>query len=130
MSVDISKAFDRNPEGYQALSWVLYVASGAIALATLGEFSGTLLLVGCLVVIFLARSRKDDAASTIYGSHLANIASTMTIALIAAILLLAITILTLGIGIIVTWPAYVLFLLWLGYKLIRGMMKLNDGQPA
>ena len=130
MSVDISKAFDRNPEGYQALSWVLYVASGAISLATLGEFSGTLLLVGCLVVIFLARSRKDDAASTIYGSHLANIASTMTIALVVAILLLVFTIATLGIGIIITWPLYFLFLLWLGYTLIRGMMKLNDGQPA
>lgn len=129
MSVDISKVFERSSEGYQALSWALYVASGAIALATLGEFSGTLLLVGCLVVIFLARSRKEDAASTLYGSHLTNIASAMTIALIVAILLLAFTIATLGIGIIITWPAYVLFLLWLGYKLIRGMMKLNDGQP-
>jgi uncharacterized membrane protein len=130
MSADLSKTFDRNPEGYQAMSWVLYVASGVIALATLGEFSGTLLLVGCLVVIFLARSRKDDAASTIYGSHLANIASTMTIALVVAILLLVLTIVTLGIGIIITWPLYFLFLLWLGYKLIRGMMKLNDGQPC
>ena len=79
-SFDISKTFERNPEGYQALTWVLYICSGAIALATLGEISGTLLLVGCIVVILLARTRKDDAAPTIYGSHLANISSVMTIA--------------------------------------------------
>jgi uncharacterized membrane protein len=54
----------------------------------------------------------------------------MTIALVVAILLLVLTIVTLGIGIIITWPLYFLFLLWLGYKLIRGMMKLNDGQPC
>jgi uncharacterized membrane protein len=129
MDVDISKTFDRSPEGYHALTWVLYVASGAIGLATLGEFSGTLLLVGCLAVIFLARSRKKDAAATVHGSHLANIASTMTIALAVAVLLLVFTIATLGIGIIITWPLYLLFLLWLGYKLVRGMMRLNDGQP-
>ncbi len=129
MGIDLSKVFERSPEGYHALSWVLYVASGAIAIATLGEFSGTLLLVGCLVVIFLARSRKQDAAGSIHGSHLGNIASSMTIALVVAIVLLAVTIATLGIGVIITWPVYVLFLLWLGYKLIRGMLKLNDGQP-
>lgn len=129
MAVDLSKTFERSPEGFQALSWTLYIASGVIALATLGEFSGTLLLVGCIIVILLARSRRDDAASTIHASHLSNIATSMTIALVVAILLLVITILTLGIGVIITWPAYVLFLLWLGYRLVRGMMKLNDGQP-
>ncbi len=127
-SFDISKTFDRSPEGYQALTWVLYICSGAIALATLGEISGTLLLVGCIVVILLARTRKDDAAPTIYGSHLANISSVMTIALVVAVLLLAFTIVTLGIGILITWPLYVLFLLWLGYRLVKGMMRLNDGQ--
>ncbi len=128
MAVDLSKTFDRSQEGYEALTWVLYVASAAIALATLGEISGTLLFVGCIVVILLARSRKDDAAATLHGSHLANIASVMTIALVVAVVLLAVTILTLGIGIIITWPAYVLFLIWLGYRLVKGMMRLNDGQ--
>ncbi len=130
MAVDLSKTFDRSQEGYQALTWVLYVASAAIAVATLGEISGTLLFVGCIVVILLARSRKDDAAATIHGSHLANIASVMTIALVVAVVLLAITILTLGIGIIITWPAYVLFLIWLGYRLVKGVMRLNDGQAC
>lgn len=128
-SFDISKTFDRSPEGYQALTWVLYICSAGIALATLGEISGTLLLVGCIAIIVLARSRKADAAQTIHGSHLANIGSVMTIALVVAAVLLAFTILTLGIGILITWPLYVLFLLWLGYRLVKGMMRLNDGQP-
>ena len=37
-------------------------------------------------------------------------------------------IVTLGIGILITWPLYVIFLLWLGYRLVKGMMRLNDGQ--
>ena len=51
----------------------------------------------------------------------------MTIALVVAVMLLAFTVITFGIGIIITWPLYVLFLLWLGYRLVKGMMRLNDG---
>ena len=128
MAVDFSKTFERTPEGFQALTWALYVASGTIALATLGEISGTLLLIGCVAVILLARTRKAEAASTIYGSHLSNIATVMTAALVVAVVLLSITVITLGFGIILTWPLYVLFLLWLGYRLVKGLMRLNDGQ--
>jgi uncharacterized membrane protein len=123
---DVSKTFDRSPEGYHALTWVLYISSLGVAVATLGDISGTILLVGCVAIILLARTRKEEAANTIYGSHLANIASVMTIALVVAAILLAFTIITLGIGILITWPAYVLFLLWLGYRLVTGMMRLND----
>jgi uncharacterized membrane protein len=129
MAIDIGKTFERSPEGYNALSWVLYIGSAALSAATLGEFSGTLLFLGAIVVIFLASSRKSDAAGTIYGSHLGNITTTMWVNLIAALLLMAITYLTLGLGIIITWPAYILVLIFVGYRLIKGMMKLNDGQP-
>jgi uncharacterized membrane protein len=129
MAIDIGKTLERTPEGFQALSWVLYIASAALSAATvLGDFSGTLLFIGAIVVIVLASSRKSDAAGTIYGSHLANITSTMWVNLVAAVVLMAITYLTLGIGIIITWPAYIIVLIWVGFKLIRGMMKLNDGQ--
>lgn len=130
MATDFGKTFENTPEGFQALAWALYAASGLIALATLGEVSGTLLLVGCLVVIFLARSRRSLAAQTIYASHFSRIAMVMTVSLIVAIILLAVTVATLGIGILVTWPLYVLYLLWLAWMLVRGMMKLNDGQAV
>lgn len=129
MPLALDKALDRTPEGFQALTWILYVASCGLAAFTLGEISGTLLFLGCIVVIVLASSREKDAAGTLYASHLANIRKTMTVNLIAALALIAVTFLTLGIGIIVTWPIYLCFLVWTGFKLIRGLMKLNDGQP-
>jgi uncharacterized membrane protein len=128
VAVDIGKALERTPEGYLALSWVLYVASAALAAATLGEFSGTLLFLGAIVVIVLSSSRQTDAAATIYGSHLANIARVMKINLVAALLLMAFTWLTLGIGVIITWPLFLMLLVWTGFKLIKGMMKLSEAQ--
>jgi uncharacterized membrane protein len=127
MAVDIGKAMERSPEGYQAMSWVLYIASAGLSAATLGDFSGTLLLIGAIVVIVLASSRKADAASTIYGSHLQNISTVMWVNLVAALFLLAVTFITFGIGVIITYPLYLVLLVWVGFKLIRGMMKLNDG---
>jgi uncharacterized membrane protein len=130
MATDFGRALERSPEGYHALAWLLYVASGLIGLATLGEVSGTLLLVGCIIIIFLARSRRNDANQTIYASHFSRIARVMTASLVVALLLLAITIGTFGIGIIITWPLYVIFLVYLAIKLVRGMMKLNDRQAV
>jgi uncharacterized membrane protein len=126
--MDLGKAFDRTPEGYLALSWVLYVGSATLAAATLGEFSGTLLFLGAIVVIVLASSRKADAATTIYGSHLENISRVMWVNLVASLLLIAFTFITFGIGVIITWPLYLVLLIWTGFKLIKGMMKLSEAQ--
>jgi uncharacterized membrane protein len=128
MAVDLSKTFERTPEGLNAMNWVLYVATSGICAATLGEFSGTLLFIGALAVIVLASSRQKDAAGTVNGSHFANISKIMWVNLVAALLLIAITWMTLGIGVIVTWPAYLVVLIWSGFKLIKGMMRLSEGQ--
>lgn len=127
MAINLNQIFDRTPQGYHTLCWSLYLASAAIGLATLGEFSGTLLTIGCVVVIILAHSRKTESSATIYGSHFARIARIMTISLIVALALMFVTIVTLGIGIIITWPLYLIFLIWLAVMLVRGMLKLNDG---
>jgi uncharacterized membrane protein len=129
MAVDPTKALERTPQGFEALSWVLYIGSAGIAALTLGDISGTILFLGCIAVIVLSSSRAKEAEATIFGSHLANIKRVMTINLIASLILIAVTWLTLGIGIILTWPAFVILLVWTGFKLIRGMMKLNDGLP-
>ena len=127
MAIDPTKALDRSPEGIEALTWVLYIASAALAALTLGDISGTLLFIGCIVVIVLSSSRLADASNSIHASHLANIKRVMTVNLIASLVLIAVTWLTLGIGIIFTWPAFLVLLIWTGFKLIRGLMKLNDG---
>jgi uncharacterized membrane protein len=128
MSFDLGKTFERSPEGYLALTWVLYVASAALAAATVGEFSGTLLFLGAIAVIVLSSSRKTDAVSTIYSSHLANISRVMWVNLVASLCLIAFTTITFGIGVIITWPLYLVLLVWTGFKLINGMMKLNDAK--
>jgi uncharacterized membrane protein len=127
MAIDFSKTFERSPKGIEALSWALYIVSGGLAALTLGEFSGTILFLGCIAVIVLSSSREKDAAGSLYESHLANVRKVMTVNLIAAVILIAITWLTLGIGVILTWPVYLCVLIWTGFKLIRGLMKLNDG---
>jgi uncharacterized membrane protein len=127
MAIDFGKTLERSPEGIEALTWVLYIGSCALAAFTVGEISGTLLFLGCIAVIVLASSREKDATGTIYQTHLVNIRKTMTVNLVAALVLIALTWITFGIGIIFTWPAYICFLVWTGFKLIRGLMKLNDG---
>jgi uncharacterized membrane protein len=127
MAIDFGKTFERTPQGLEAMTWVLYIVSCGLAAFTLGEISGTLLFLGCIAVIVLASSREKDAAGTIYASHLANVRKVMTVNLIVALILIAFTWLTLGIGIILTWPIYLCFLIWTGFKLIKGLMKLNDG---
>ncbi len=127
--MDLNKVFERTPEGYLSLSWVLYVASAALCAATLGEFSGTLLFLGAIIVIVLASSRKSGASSTIYGSHLENISKVMWVNLVASLLLIAFTFITFGIGVIITWPLFCVLLVWTGFKLIKGMMKLSEAQP-
>ena len=127
MAIDPTKALERSPEGIEALTWVLYVASGALAALTLGDISGTILFLGCIVVIVLASSRQKEAEATLHGSHLANIKRVMIVNLIASLILIAVTWITLGIGIILTYPAFLVLLVWTGFKIIRGLMKLNDG---
>jgi uncharacterized membrane protein len=130
MAIDFGKTLERTPEGYLALSWVLYIASAALAAATLGEFSGTLLFLGAIVVIVLSGSRKTDAAATIYGSHLENISKVMWVNLVASLCLIAFTWITLGFGVVITYPLYLILLIWTGFKLVKGMVKLNDAQAC
>jgi uncharacterized membrane protein len=129
MGVDIGKTMERSPEGYLAMSWVLYIGSAVLAAATLGEFSGTLLFLGAIAVIVLSSSRKMDAAGTIYGSHLANISRVMWTNLVASLCLMAFTWITFGIGVVITYPLFLILLIWTGFKLIKGMMRLSEARP-
>jgi uncharacterized membrane protein len=129
MAIDPTKMLERTSEGVQSLTWVLYIASAALSAATvMADVSGTLLFIGAIVVIVLASSRKTDAAGSIHQSHLANVSHAMWVNLIAALVLMFITYATFFIGVIFTWPAYLIVLVYVGFRLIRGMMKLNDSQ--
>jgi uncharacterized membrane protein len=129
MAIDPTRMLERTPDGVKSLTWVLYIASAALSAATvMADVSGTLLFIGAIVVIVLASNRKTEAANTIHQSHLANISHAMWVNLIAAVVLMVITYATFFVGVIFTWPAYMIVLIYVGFRLIRGMMKLNDGQ--
>jgi uncharacterized membrane protein len=127
MSVDISRALEKSPEGYNALSWVLYVASGVVLASHWIDITGVSLLIGGLIVLVIASIRKNDASGTQFQSHIANVSTVMFWYLIVAGVLWVLTVGTLGFGIIITWPLAVLMLLWCVYRLIKGVMRLNDG---
>jgi hypothetical protein len=125
--MDVSRAFEKSPEGYQALTWVLYIAAGAVACAQWIDISGTTLFIGTIAIIAISGMRKAEAASTIYGSHLNNIFTVMLGVLLVGALLWLIFIGTFGIGIIVTWPLSWVLIAWSLWRLIRGFIKLSDG---
>ncbi len=92
---------------------------------------GLLLSAGVLSVIALIINyvKKDDARGTIYESHMRwmirtfwwTIAGFVVIAVPAALL----TVVTFGLlGFLFVLPA-----LWFLYRMIRGLLALNDGRP-
>jgi uncharacterized membrane protein len=127
MSVDISRALEKSPEGYNALSWVLYIAAGVVLASHWVDITGVSLLIGGVIILVLASLRKGDAAGTNFQSHLSNISTVMFSYLIVAGILWVLTVGTLGLGIVITWPLAFLMLMWCVYRLIKGLMRLNDG---
>jgi uncharacterized membrane protein len=127
MPVEIGRALERSEPGYHALSWLLYVGLLVIAASPFIDISGTTVVIGSVVILVLAMSRRGDAAGTIYGSHLSNIFTVTLVNMVVGFMLLAFTILTLGLGIIISWPLSILLILWSAWRVVRGMLKLNDG---
>ena len=127
MQVEIGRALERSEPGYHALSWLLYIGLLIIAASPFIDISGTTIVVGSVVILVLAMSRRGDAAATIYGSHLSNIFTVTLVIMVVGFLLLAFTVLTLGLGLIITWPLSIVLVLWAAWRVVRGMLKLNDG---
>ena len=94
---------------------VLPVANTADELANLAQKTG-ISVEALSALTYVAQMSDTDLQGLVKGL------------IIIAAVLLAFTIVTFGIGILITWPLYVLFLLWLGYRLVKGMMRLNDDQ--
>jgi uncharacterized membrane protein len=127
MSVDFGRILEKSPEGYESLSWALYVGAGVVTASPWLDISGSTLLFGSIVILIIAGLRKSEAASTIFGSHINNVFSVMLASMIIGGLLWLFTVLTLGIGIIISWPLSMLLVAWSAYRLIKGALRLKDG---
>jgi uncharacterized membrane protein len=128
MQVELGRALERSEPGYHALSWLLYIGLLVIAASPFIDISGTTVVVGSIIILVLAMSRRSDAAGTIYGNHLSNIFTVTLVNMVVGFLLLSFTILTLGLGIIISWPLSIILVVWSAWRVVRGMLKLNDGQ--
>jgi uncharacterized membrane protein len=129
MTTDFSRILEKSPEGFQAMGLALYIAAGVVLASHWVDITGVSLFVGGIIITVLAWVRKSDAAGTSYQSHFANIAKVLLIYMVLAIILMTVTIGTLGLGIVITWPLAFLLLLWCAYRLIKGLLRINEGAP-
>ncbi len=127
MAVDFGRALEKSPEGYEALTWVLYIAAGLLSATPFVDLSFSTLFFGSIAVLVISGLRKSEAASTIYGGHLQNIFTVMLAGMVIGGLLSVFFWLTLGFGVIITWPLSMLLLAWSAYRLIKGFLRLKDG---
>ncbi len=125
--VDITRSMEKSPEGFQALSWVLYIASAVVLASHWIDITGVSMLVGSVIILIITGLRKQEASGTIYNSHLQNIFTVVLAYLIVSGILFTITVGTFGFGIIITWPLALLMLAWCAYRLLKGFIRLNDG---
>ena len=127
--MDISKALDKTEEGYESLSWALYfgtIATGVIGLIPPLAF---LCFVLYIAIMILAYIRKTDADGTLYASHLQNTFTVGIVSLVVSALLVLFTIGTLGFGVILAIPLWLVLIVWSLYRIITGMLALRDKQP-
>lgn len=127
MAVDFGRVLEKSPEGYEALTWALYVAAGVVTASPWLDFTTSTLFLGSIAILVIAGFRKSEAASTIFGGHMQNIFSVMLASMLIGALLTAIFWLTLGILVFITWPLSWLLVFWAAYRLIKGALRLKDG---
>ncbi len=118
---------DREVERLQGLnttgviSYVLHLVVAVGALIPGGQWGPTLLVVA--VVLDLVK--RGDAQGTWHASHIRWRLRTVVFALIAHILTAPLWLLLLWPG----WLAWLVIGVWFVYRVVKGMARLNAGQP-
>lgn len=118
---------DREVERLQGLnttgviSYVLHLVVAVGALIPGGQWGPTLLVVA--VVLDLVK--RGDAQGTWHASHIRWRLRTVVFALIAYILTAPLWLLLLWPG----WLAWLVIGVWFVYRVVKGMVRLNAGQP-
>ena len=113
----------RDLEGSTRIVHILYLLHG------LAPFTLWLL---ALVAIFIGMMKKDDVQGTILASHVSWLSRTFWWGLLWIVVCSALTaIMFLTIILIpVAWLPYMVLFIWYLYRVVRGWIRLNDGQPV
>ena len=121
----MSETFDapRDISGDTRVMHILYLLHG------LAPFTMWLLAIVAVIVGF---AKRDDVQGTILASHVSWLSRTFWWGLLWIAICGVITfvlILTI-IGAIIAWLPYTILFLWYLYRVIKGWLKLNDGQAV
>jgi uncharacterized membrane protein len=124
-----SNSMSDSATSYKNLAWILYW--GTVLMNIIGFFplfAWISLIIGIALVI-VAALKMGPASDTIYGSHFKNIVVVTVVSLLGYFILLLVTLGTLGIGIIITGPLFIALVIWYIYRVVKGMMRLNENKP-
>ena len=118
---------DRDLERLQALntagviSYLLHLVVAVGALIPGGQWGPTLLLVAVVLDLI----KRGDAQGTWHASHIRWRLRTVVFALMAYVLTAPLWLLLLWPG----WLAWLVIGVWFVYRIVKGMIRLNAGQP-
>lgn len=113
----------RELEGDKRLTQILYL------LHALAPFTAWLLAV---IAIILAMARRDDVRGTFLDSHFSWLSRTFWWGLLWIFICGAITgvLFVTIVGWLILWLPFTILFIWYLYRVIKGWMRLNDGQPV
>ena len=105
-----------------------YIIYGLFAAGLLGSVF-FLPFVAPIVGVILCYMKRDEFAGTWMESHLVWLIRTFWISAIAGVVLLVMTLVTLGLFAIVGLPLGIAVMVWYIYRLVKGFLAVNDQKP-
>jgi uncharacterized membrane protein len=123
--IDVNAKDSEKAQELKTVGWISYVLHLIVALGAVipgGQF-GALLLVVALVIDLV---KKDEAQGTWQASHFSwRIRSTIWMGILYVVTF------PIGIFFLFLWnPAYVVISIWFLYRIVRGMVAMNNSQAV
>ena len=121
-----SNSLSDSESSFKNLAWILYW--GTVAMNIIGLFPVFLWvsLVMMIGIVIFAAMKMAPSSGTIYNSHFRNIVVVSVVSCIGYFLLFLVTVGTLGLGLIITVPLSIALLIWYTYRIVKGMLRLNE----
>jgi uncharacterized membrane protein len=123
--IDVTVIDSEKAQQLKTVGWVSYLLHLIVAVAAVvpGAYVGVALLVIALVIDLV---KKDEAAGTWQASHFSwRIRSTIWMGILYVVTF------PVGILFLFLWnPAYVVISIWFLYRIVRGMVAMNNSQAV
>lgn len=123
-----SNSLSDTESSFKNLSWILYwgtVVMNVIGLFPVFVWVSLVMMIGIVIISAL---KMAPSVGTIFNSHFRNIVVVSIVSVVGYFILLLFTIGTLGIGLIVTIPLTIALLIWYVYRVVKGMLRLNENK--